>query len=517
MNLKQKIGQLFVVGFQGTTPSSDFLDFVKEWGIGGTIFFARNLDNPNDLPQVVAKLNDSARVKQFTAIDQEGGLVLRILKHGSLFPGAMALSATNDLGLTRKISKAIAREMRALGMNWNLAPVLDINHKDNPGIGARSFGDEPKRVSEYGCAVIAGFHDGGILACAKHFPGKGHAKIDSHLSLPTIPYSKDRLFSFELFPFQKAITAGVDAIMTAHVFFPAFEASPNLPGTLSKSVLTGLLRESMGFEGLVVTDDLEMGAITESFGVEEAARLSFTAGADLLLICHDLDRQRLAVQTIFDYVSQSPDATARLDQSLLRIQKARSGLPSIAAQDSLDKLAAAHAPIVNEAYEKSILVHRMRENAFPLKPGNRKIFVCPKISSLVQVEETQKNEGLKPLVLERFPDAVVIDYLPKSSREEITKSIEESPSQIDRHCDLIIFSYNAHLFAGQREAFEKVAEHFPNVILIALRNPYDLASIPQAQTAIATFGFRSPAIAAVFRLLSGGVAPKTAPWPVSTT
>ncbi|HNW36979.1 MAG TPA: glycoside hydrolase family 3 N-terminal domain-containing protein, partial [Candidatus Ozemobacteraceae bacterium] len=293
-NLRQKIGQLFVIGYQGLEPSKEVLSFVEEWGIGGVIVFARNLENPSTLPGVLQRFETSAGTRMFTAIDQEGGLVMRILRQGSLFPGAMALSATGDPVLARRIGTAIGAEMRALGLTWNLAPVLDINHPGNPGIGARSFGDTPETVIKYALPFAAGLREGGVLACAKHFPGKGHARVDSHLTLPVIPYDRSRLMSFELAPFKAAIDAGIDAVMTAHVFFPAFEPSPNLPATMSEAVLTGLLRRELGFKGLLITDDLEMGAITEAFGVADAARRSFLAGADLLLICHDLGRQREA-------------------------------------------------------------------------------------------------------------------------------------------------------------------------------------------------------------------------------
>ena len=286
---KKQIGKLFILGYQGEEPSDEFLSFVEEWGIGGVIVFARNLSDPLLLPDRLKRIEEAAGNKIFTAIDQEGGLVLRILSHGSLFPSAMALAATNSEELTEQTYRAIGKEMSSLGLNWNLAPVLDINHPENPGIGARSFSDTPEMVARFGSAAIRGLQSAGVLACAKHFPGKGHAKKDSHLTLPTIPYSAERLKAFELYPFKKAIENNVAAIMTSHVFFPAFEKEENLPITLSKSVLTDLLRKELGFKGLLITDDLEMGAITESFGIAQAAQRSFMAGADQLLICHTLE------------------------------------------------------------------------------------------------------------------------------------------------------------------------------------------------------------------------------------
>ncbi|HEY9071408.1 MAG TPA: glycoside hydrolase family 3 N-terminal domain-containing protein, partial [Candidatus Ozemobacteraceae bacterium] len=324
--LRRRIGNLFVIGYQGLEPSPEVLRFVEEWGIGGVIVFARNLANPAMLPGILGRFEAAAGRRLFTSIDQEGGLVMRILSQGSLFPGAMALSAGGDPSLARRIGAAVGAEMRALGLNWNLAPVLDINHAGNPGIGARSFGDTPETVIKYSIPYITGLREGGVLACAKHFPGKGHAKVDSHLTLPVIPYDRERLLSFELAPFKAAIDAGIDAVMTAHVFFPAFEPAPNLPATLSEAVLTGLLRRELGFGGLLITDDLEMGAITEAFGVPDAARRAFLAGADQLLICHDLGRQREAAEAVLHEVESSPAARRRLEESLDRIEAARARL-----------------------------------------------------------------------------------------------------------------------------------------------------------------------------------------------
>lgn len=515
MELKKRIGQLFVIGYQGLNPSDEFLSFVEEWGIGGIIFFVRNIGDPSDLPAVIRKLRRAAGTTQFTAIDQEGGLVLRILKGGSLFPGAMALSASDDPVLTRRVSAALAKEMRALGLNWNLAPVLDINHADNPGIGARSFGDTPERVARFGLEAIRGFQEGGVLACAKHFPGKGNARVDSHLSLPVIPSDRQHLWDYELFPFRKAIEAGVDAIMTAHVFFPAIEPAPNLPGTLSHKVLTGLLRDELGFKGLLVTDDLEMGAITEAFGVDEAARLSFLAGADLLLICHDLDRQRKAAQAVLSEIERSAAAKKRLEESLERITRARTRLGDSEKAASLSDLGDSHSNLIREASEKSILVARAAPGALPLSPSRPKLALCPELSSLVQVEETQSQEGIAPLLARDFLALKCVQYHPKASAEEIIRNFESAAGSSPKDTDLLLFSYNAHLFKGQIEAFRTLARRYPASILLALRNPYDLTAIPEPATAIASFGFRTPAIQALLGVLSGRVPPRPGPWPVT--
>lgn len=515
--LKKKIGQLFIIGYQGEEPDADFLKFVEEWGIGGVIVFARNLSDPEKLPGHLEKIAKASGQKIFTSIDQEGGLVLRILSKGSLFPSAMGLAATADPALIQKMHCAMGREMLSLGLNWNLAPVLDINHPDNPGIGARSFGDTPQQVAEYGVAAIKGLQQANVLACAKHFPGKGHAQVDSHLTLPVIPYPAEHLDSFELHPFKKAIENGVDAIMTAHVFFPAFEKAKDLPATLSKSVLTGLLRDRLGFKGILVTDDLEMGAITESFGIAQAANLSFQAGADLLLICHRLDQQRLAAETILEQVTKDPASAIRLEQSLERIAIARNKLVDKNNSANLHTLQETHKPLIEQAYEQSIRFLRVNPGFLPLKNSTADpVFILPQISSLVQVEEEHQQGSLKAIIEKDFPGGRFVIYDPKGSSQDLIKKIEdEGRLKPDSSGKIVFFTYNSHILKGQHEAVQYFSRQTAQMMVIALRNPFDLADCKNVRTCAATFGFRTPAIKAVLRVLKGEQQPRLTPWPIS--
>lgn len=515
--MKKKIGQLFIVGYQGEEPSDDFLHFVEEWGIGGIIVFARNLDDPSKLPERLEKISSAAGQKIFTAIDQEGGLVLRILSNGSLFPSAMALSAINNEDIVEKCYEAIGLEMKSLGLNWNLAPVLDINHPDNPGIGARSFGDTPQTVAKFGCAAIRGLQKAGVLACAKHFPGKGQAKVDSHLTLPIIPFEKNRLEKIELFPFKKAIEQNVDAIMTSHVFFPAYESAPNLPATLSKSVLTNLLRTELKYNGLLITDDLEMGAITESYGIAQAANLSFHAGADLLLICHSIQHQKLAAETILKSVKGSNKSEQLLARSLARIAIARENISDNRQQFKITELQSKHLTLINDIYKSSIRLLGLDSEVFPVNDKKCPTLFCvPQISALVQVEEDYKSNSLKPLIEKEFPRSSVIVYNPKSSYEEILNQIYQKTGSNKLDCFQIIFmTYNAHLLSGQEHAINVIISQIQNIAIFALRNPYDLSLFKAVKTRGATFGFRTPAIKALLSILKGEIDPIFSPWPIN--
>lgn len=509
---KKQIGQLFMLGYQGEEPSDEFLSFVEEWGIGGVIVFARNLSDPLKLPNNLKRIEEAAQNKLFTAIDQEGGLVLRILSHGSLFPSAMALSASGSTELTEKVYKAIGEEMLCLGLNWNLAPVLDINHPSNPGIGARSFGDTPERVAEFGISAIKGLQSAGVMACAKHFPGKGEAKKDSHLTLPTIPYPAERLRSFELFPFKKAIENNVSSIMTSHVFFPAFEKTDNLPITLSKAVLTNLLRDELRFKGLIITDDLEMGAITESFGIAQAALRSFLAGADQLLICHTLEQQRLAAETLLKAVETDSNAAQRLEESLTRINKAKTNLSiDDSSKKNIDTLHKEHESLIEEVSERSIKFLSVDSSDIPVNDSKESLFVLPLISSLVQVEEEHKDKSLANLIKIDFPKSQTVVYEPKAKKEDILEQIKNYKAR-----KIIFMTYNGHLFTDQIEAAKEISQKIPNTIMVALRNPYDIFECGFSKTKGATFGFRTPAIKALLSVLKGEKQPSTNNWPVET-
>ncbi len=512
---KKQIGQLFIVGYQGEEPSDEFLSFVEEWGIGGVIVFARNLTDPEKLSGHIKKISEAAGQKIFASIDQEGGLVMRILSRGSLFPSAMALAATGSTELTEASHYAMGKEMLSLGLNWNLAPVLDINHPDNPGIGARSFGDRPEQVARYGSAAIRGLQKAGVLACAKHFPGKGHAQVDSHLTLPVIPYSAEHLHSFELLPFKKAIEADVAAIMTAHVFFPAFESAKDLPATLSKSVLTGLLREQLKFKGILVTDDLEMGAITESFGIAQAASMSFHAGADLLLICHRLDQQRLTAETLLKQAQENRETARRIDESLARIADARKRLPETASTGVIGDWQRQHVPLIKELHEKSVKFLRCSSEMLPLQgDGTGILFVVPQISSLVQVEEEHKQGSMVKILNEAYPKAATFVYEPKCPLSELSASLDKL--NIDAATRVVFFTYNGHLFKDQLQAASAVRAKTAKVAVVALRNPYDLAGCRDIETCAATFGFRTPAISALLDVLAGRKKPEFSGWPVDS-
>ena len=319
MTLKEKIGQLFMLGFRGTTPSRSLLRFIREYHVGGVILFARNLTDPAQTLKLCNALQaQSPKMPLFIAIDQEGGEISRLPKGFTIFPGPESLAAGRSTEHVYRTAEATARELRAVGINMNLAPVLDVNtNAENPIIGKRSFGANPTTVSTFGLTMIAGFQDNYVISCGKHFPGHGDTDLDSHKALPVIKHGIQRLRDVELRPFLHAIENGLSSMMTAHVRYQ--ELDPKEPATFSKRIITALLREGIGYSGIVITDDLEMKAVTNHYGPGEAAVKAIEAGVDLVLFCSDESAQLEALEAVAHAVKRKKISEGRIEQSLLRL------------------------------------------------------------------------------------------------------------------------------------------------------------------------------------------------------
>ncbi len=321
MTQREKIGQLFMVGFTGMSVTPDLAEFLKEYKPGGMILFARNLES---IGQIVELTNDLQRCSPksplLISIDQEGGRVSRLPKGFTIFPPCEVLGRCNSSELAYAAAATIAKELLAVGINMNMAPVLDVNsNPDNPVIGDRAFGSTPEIVGELAVLTAAGLQDNQVVACGKHFPGHGDTMTDSHKELPVVDASRERLEAVELPPFRRAVASGVATMMTAHVLYKSLD--PRLPATLSPLIITNLLREELRYDGVVLTDDLEMRAIVDHYGVGDASVRALHAGCDVLLICKDREREVAAFEAVEKAVASGAISTERLDQSVGRIQR----------------------------------------------------------------------------------------------------------------------------------------------------------------------------------------------------
>ena len=277
--LADKIGQMMLVGFDGLRPPEYILEWLAAGRIGGVYLFARNIESPAQVKRLVADCRAAARQPILVGIDQEGGIVARLRAGFTQSPGNMALGAARDPQLAEDIARALGREMAALGINWNFAPVADIAHQpDNPSVSTRSVGRDPRLVSAIVKAQIRGFQRAGVAATIKHFPGLGNTVIDTHEALAKVSGSLGYLYDQDLLPFREAIRADVACVMLTHVMFEALDR--DYPATLSPRIVDGLLRGELGYEGAVCTDCMEMKAITDGFGAGESAVLAILAGVD---------------------------------------------------------------------------------------------------------------------------------------------------------------------------------------------------------------------------------------------
>lgn len=333
-------GAVLVGGFDGPSLPEATARRLSDGRLAGVILFRRNIVDVMQVRGLCAAALDAVRPPPLVALDQEGGRVTRLRAPVIALPPARSLGDRDDAALTRDLHRALAEELSALGVNFNLAPVCDVDSNPaNPVIGDRSFGRSPEVVARHAAAAIEGLRDGAVLSCAKHFPGHGDTSTDSHHELPVLPHGLERLRAVELAPFVAAAAAGVDAVMTAHVRFDALD--PDLPATLSRRVMTGLLRGELALRSdvVVVSDDLLMRAVLDRWTVEESSVLAVDAGCDLLLICSDpgaQERARLALSAR----SRADEAfAARLREAAERVTRLRARATSkVGTPEALEAL-----------------------------------------------------------------------------------------------------------------------------------------------------------------------------------
>lgn len=322
MTPEEKIGQLLMVGIEGTELDGDTAKFLKERRIGGVILFGRNIRSTEQVAALTSALKGletgPGGVGMLIGTDQEGGRVNRLPGERGKFPSAMVLAADGDPDRVREAAGDMAIQLKEMGINLNFAPILDINsNPNNPVIGDRAFGSDPETVSKMGLAFIQGTLDKGIIPVAKHFPGHGDTLVDSHTDLPVVENTMDRLQSFELVPFKKAVEAGVPAIMSAHILLPQVDASS--PATLSPEIIGDILRKRLGFDGVVVSDDLDMGAITKLYSPGEAAIRAVKAGVDMVLVGHTRDNMAMVFDALAGALRNGEIDRQTIDRAVKRV------------------------------------------------------------------------------------------------------------------------------------------------------------------------------------------------------
>jgi len=497
-------GEFMVVGFEGDTVNPALRKYVLEWRVAGVILFKRNITR-NRTAALLRELGKLRReisdLPLLIAVDQEGGSVCRFREGVTFFPGNMALGISASAEEARRQGKITAEELRRKGVNMNLAPVLDLySPSGSSASGIRSLGSDPRRVALLGEALIRGMQEAGIVATAKHFPGKGKASLDSHLSLPVINRSAHQLESEDLVPFRAAIGCGVKAIMTSHAAYPAFQGKINCPSTLSPEVLKGILRRELKFENLIITDDLGMGAIRDYCPVPEASRLALKAGADMVLLCHSAPEREKVFSLLSEAVKKDKALARELRESGERIRRVKSelrdfsplGLPRKKESNELAERIA----------RRAVRVLRDRRRSLPFDKKKETLLIRVRPERTVEVEN-RESAGLS------LEDCLIQEGLPTKSHDiGVNPSGEEIESCLRRAKKaerLLLTSYDAYNYQNQIRLLEALLKEHPDAVLAVLKDPRDAGIFPRAACVIASFGFSPPSLRALAGVISGRI------------
>ncbi|MFC9425468.1 glycoside hydrolase family 3 protein [Streptomyces sp. NPDC056987] len=531
MSLEEKVGQLFVMrvyGHSATAPDQADIDanlaeigvrtaaeLISTYHVGGIIYFAwaHNTRDPHQIAGLSngiqrAGLAQRTPVPLLVATDQEHGIVARVGKPATLLPGAMALGASRSRSAAREAARIAGAELAAMGINQNYAPDADVNvNPANPVIGVRSFGADPQAVAGMVAAQVTGYQSAGIATAAKHFPGHGDTKDDSHYSLPTIHHTRAQWTELDAPPFRAAIAAGVTSIMTAHIVVPALDPSED-PATLSRPIVTGVLREQLGYEGVVVTDALGMEGVRQKYGDARVPVLALQAGVDQLLNPPRLD---LAWNAVLTAVKDGELSVRRIEESVLRILelKERLGLfrdPYVTGRDvdrtvgtrahlaAADRIADTTTTLL--ANERGLLPLSRRRERNVLVVGADPASPSGTTGPPTTVLATALNElGFSATALSTgtAPTAAKIDEAVAGARGKDA---------------VVVATYNVSATSSQRTLVSALAATGVPVVTVAIRNPYDIARLSGVAASLATYSWTDVELRGAARVIAGRVRPR---------
>ncbi|QNN51054.1 glycoside hydrolase family 3 C-terminal domain-containing protein [Phycicoccus endophyticus] len=520
MTLHEKVGQLFVqqvYGSDATTPDERNLplygvstpaEVVQKYALGGVIYFAwtDSVENPeqiaglsNGLQKAALTRRSKVRVPLTLSVDQEQGIVTRIGPPATQFPGSMALGAGRSAKDARTAAAITGQELRAMGLTTNFAPVCDTNVNPlNPVIGTRSFSSDPQLAAQLAAAQVHGYQDdGGVMSSAKHFPGHGDTATDSHVAFPVITHTRQEWEEIDAPPFEAAIAAGIDMVMTAHLAFPALDDSGD-PATLSHPILTGLLREELGFEGVIVTDSLEMQGVRELYGDAEVAVRALLAGADQLLMSPALDD---AFAAVLDAVGSGRIGRRDLDAKVRRIltMKAGRGLTDdvMVDPDALDRVVgtAEHLAAADAISERTTTLVRNEAGLLPLATDGADLLVTGYgVSTTATLAAALEEQGATTTVRQTGTSPTDADIAAAAAAAAGRDAV-------------VVTTMKAWTDDQQRKLVAALRGTGVPVVVVAVRDPYDVAYLGEAETYLATYSYSPVAVTAAARVIAGAVSP----------
>ncbi len=498
LSLEEKAAQMVMIDIPDLELSQETRAHLNAHPFNGVILFAKNVRDREQVVRLVNDIRSACGHQPLLTVDQEGGLVDRFrFADMSLTPGNMALAATGDVECTRAAHRIMGAELKALGIDLDFAPCLDVNNNPlNPIIGVRSFGEDPHLVARHGKAAIEGLREGGVGSTAKHFPGHGDTSLDSHIALPTVTKSRAELDAVELVPFRAAVEAGVDAMMTAHMTFPALDDRPGIPATLSYQTLTGLLREEMGYQGVIFTDSMAMQAVADHFGVAEGAVLSVEAGADVVLACGTFEDQVTTVRALVDAVRSGRLSEARLDESVARIfaLKARYHNVPTAFEPG------GHRAEMKAIVERTITLARNEGGLVPISGSGKVLVLTPDLLPVTPLGEMESTESLtKHLQLPGLEVEERMYHVAPTGppARELVEAAAAAGTVV-----LAVYARN-RLSDLVRELAAAVIAANPRTILVSLSSPYLLGDVPSAPAFVVSYNYTPMSLEALGKVLSG--------------
>ncbi|WP_233262178.1 beta-N-acetylhexosaminidase [Vitiosangium sp. GDMCC 1.1324] len=494
LSLEDKVGQLMMVGFAGTEVDASVEELVRGRRVGGVCLFKRNIADGEQ----VARLNEGLRqllangVPPFLALDQEGGNVVRVKDEVVVLPGNMALGATRSAELAYAAGLAQGEDLKRLGFNMNLAPVLDVNlNPRNPVIGIRSYGDSVPLVSELGRAFVRGQQDAGLVTVAKHFPGHGATDADSHKSLPVMRESREEVLA-QMEPFHAVIQDGLDGLMTAHVAVPGLTGD-DMPATLHPQVLGGLLRQRLGFDGLVLTDELEMDAIAQRYGVGRAAVMAVSAGADMVLVPWRPEKKTEVYEALMAAALAGDISPARLDEAVRHIltAKVRRGLfepPPLLEERLATPPSPEHEEVAHRIARAAVTLLRTDGKHFPLSPETR-LGVITAESSLGEA------------IHARVPHAQVMNVpaYPANARRAV---LRQQARRLALNSDVVVVGL---ISSRQLELVTMAAATGRPVLVVSMGLPYLAEQADEARAVLAVYSYQPAATEAAAAALFGEI------------
>ena len=498
MTVKQMLGQKLIFGFHGTALSEEFKELIRAYKIGNVILFLRNIESAAQMRRLCGEIQELilevTGYPAFIVIDQEGGLVSRLPEDAVTVPSAMAVAATGDPEAADLAARITIRQLRGLGANFNMAPVLDVNtNPKNPVIGVRSFGDDPEMAAEFGEATVRAYEGSGIFCCGKHFPGHGDTSVDSHLGLPLIDKTLEELEETELVPFRRCMEAGMPAVMTSHILFPKIEPD-NVPGTMSRRIITGLLKEKLGFRGLVFSDCMEMLAVQEHYGTAAGTVAAFRAGVDLAGLSKTTELMWDTARAVNEAAEAGEFDLEELRQSVEKILAFKEKI-LVRPEPELCNLPEDRAA-VQELDRRAVTYCHGR---VPVLDGRTFFCGCGNYRASQAGNPEDRVKSFPAYMAGAFGGGEM-----ESSRNPDAEEIRLVAEAADPYDRIVLGTINAHLYPGQLALAEALAATGKELTIVALRNPYDIPLLPDCACKIVAYDYSVPCFRALEEVFRGG-------------